>query len=147
MGSCIYGVSAGGEGVTEGAQRAANAMIDAWLEEEGTGAVCARHRVWKERAVLHGQLRTGRCPCTLCAQAGHHAQCPLPHSPEPPPPPPLFPAPFSPRPGDAAARRFPNHGRIIVNQMSVLAGLPLSFLLLRGLPTRPGARKAHFKLV
>jgi MFS family permease len=38
--------------------------------------------------------------------------------------------------GDRLARRFPNspNGRILTNQASVLIGLPLSFLLLKGLP-------------
>jgi hypothetical protein len=36
--------------------------------------------------------------------------------------------------GDRLARRFPNspNGRILTNQASVLIGLPLSFLLLKG---------------
>ena len=32
------------------------------------------------------------------------------------------------------ARRLPNYGRVLTNQLSVLIGLPLSFLLLKGLP-------------
>ncbi|KAK9868059.1 hypothetical protein WJX84_009573 [Apatococcus fuscideae] len=36
--------------------------------------------------------------------------------------------------GDAAARRFPSHGRILVCQFSVVSGVPLSLLLLKGLP-------------
>lgn len=37
------------------------------------------------------------------------------------------------------ARRLPNYGRVLTNQLSVLAGLPLSFLLLKGLPSGAGA--------
>lgn len=36
--------------------------------------------------------------------------------------------------GDAAARRFPNHGRIFTCQFSVGIGVPLSIILLKGLP-------------
>ena len=41
--------------------------------------------------------------------------------------------------GDKMARKLPNNpnGRILTNQLSVLIGLPLSFLLLKGKP--PGA--------
>jgi len=42
--------------------------------------------------------------------------------------------------GDVAARRSPSHGRILVAQFSVFSGLPLSFLLLKALPSMaPGA--------
>ena len=38
--------------------------------------------------------------------------------------------------GDAAARRFPSHGRILVCQFSVVSGVPLSLLLLKvSMPT------------
>ena len=38
--------------------------------------------------------------------------------------------------GDAASKWAPNYGRILVAQFSVLLSLPLSVLLLKGLPTR-----------
>ena len=37
--------------------------------------------------------------------------------------------------GDVLARRWPNSGRILTAQLSVLLSLPLSCLLLKGLPT------------
>ena len=37
--------------------------------------------------------------------------------------------------GDVLSRRWPNTGRIITAQLSVLLSLPLSCLLLKGLPT------------
>jgi hypothetical protein len=33
--------------------------------------------------------------------------------------------------GDAAAARYPNHGRIAVTQFSVFAGVPLSLILMK----------------
>lgn len=36
--------------------------------------------------------------------------------------------------GDKAAQMYPNHGRILVTQFSVLIGIPLATLLFRGLP-------------
>lgn len=36
--------------------------------------------------------------------------------------------------GDIAARFYPNHGRIFVTQFSVLAGIPFSILIMKGLP-------------
>ena len=33
--------------------------------------------------------------------------------------------------GDAAAARFPDHGRIAVTQFSVVSGVPLSLLLMK----------------
>lgn len=33
--------------------------------------------------------------------------------------------------GDAAAARYPNHGRIAVTQFSVLMGVPLSLILMK----------------
>ena len=33
--------------------------------------------------------------------------------------------------GDAAAKRFPDHGRIAVTQVSVVSGVPLSLLLMK----------------
>lgn len=33
--------------------------------------------------------------------------------------------------GDAAAARYPNHGRILVTQFSVFAGVPLSLILMK----------------
>ena len=38
--------------------------------------------------------------------------------------------------GDECARRWPRTGRILAAQFSVACGLPLSALLLKGLPTR-----------
>ncbi len=37
--------------------------------------------------------------------------------------------------GDRVALRYPNHGRIAVTQFSVLVGVPLSWLLIKGMPT------------
>ena len=37
--------------------------------------------------------------------------------------------------GDVLSKRWPNTGRIITAQLSVLLSLPLSCLLLKGLPT------------
>ncbi|KAK9844419.1 hypothetical protein WJX74_002206 [Apatococcus lobatus] len=49
--------------------------------------------------------------------------------------------------GDAASRWAPNTGRILVAQFSVLLSLPLSVLLLKGLPTRGApSMEAHSKL-
>ena len=39
--------------------------------------------------------------------------------------------------GDAAARAAPHAGRVAVAQASVAAGIPLTFALLKGLPTSP----------
>ena len=36
--------------------------------------------------------------------------------------------------GDAAAARFPDHGRIAVTQFSVVSGVPLSLLLMKVSP-------------
>jgi len=36
--------------------------------------------------------------------------------------------------GDVAARRYPNHGRIFVTQFSIIACVPFSLLVLKGLP-------------
>ncbi|CAL8466343.1 g5879 [Coccomyxa elongata] len=41
--------------------------------------------------------------------------------------------------GDTCARIWPEHGRIMAAQFSVACGLPLSVLLLKGLPTRTGS--------
>ncbi|PRW33724.1 MFS general substrate transporter [Chlorella sorokiniana] len=47
--------------------------------------------------------------------------------------------------GDRLGRRLPNspHGRVLVNQFSVLIGMPMSFLLLKGLPYG-GDMAAHY---
>ncbi|KAI7836114.1 hypothetical protein COHA_009993 [Chlorella ohadii] len=49
--------------------------------------------------------------------------------------------------GDRLGRRLPNspHGRVLVNQFSVLIGMPMSFVLLKGLPSG-GDMAAHYGL-
>jgi MFS family permease len=44
--------------------------------------------------------------------------------------------------GDAAARRFPDHGRIVVCQFSVGIGVPLAIILFKGLPLSASAGAA-----
>lgn len=44
--------------------------------------------------------------------------------------------------GDAAARRLPNSGRIFTAQFSVACGIPLTWLLLKGLPASSWAGQA-----
>jgi hypothetical protein len=41
--------------------------------------------------------------------------------------------------GDCCARVWPDKGRIMAAQFSVACGLPLSIVLLKGLPTRAGS--------
>ncbi|EFN51219.1 hypothetical protein CHLNCDRAFT_141208 [Chlorella variabilis] len=40
--------------------------------------------------------------------------------------------------GDCAARRFPDHGRIVATQFSVIVGVPFALLLFKGLPMDGG---------
>lgn len=41
--------------------------------------------------------------------------------------------------GDRMARRMPNNGRIFTAQISVFCGIPLTWLILKGLPASPYA--------
>ena len=50
--------------------------------------------------------------------------------------------PYMPHVGDYMAKLYPNSGRILTCQFSVLCGLPLSCLVLKGLPTAAGATAA-----